>query len=371
MKKLIAMLLALAMALSLVACGSGEPAAETTAAPASAADAVTEAINSVVEEGEVPYIGISIFDYSNNYVGYVRNGIDYYMAEKYPDFQYLMVDGENNQATQTERIDTMISKGVNVLCVNPVDSSAGATILQKAMDAGIAIIFFNRMPEMDVLNSYDKCWYVGEDAYSQGVVQADLVAAEWEKNKETWDVNGDGKLQYVLLKGVAGHSNTEDRANGLKDRLTELGVEVVELAAENADWSTATALSVTETWIGKYGTQIEMVLSSNDAMAMGAVEALKNNGMIGGDHSVPVVGVNALPEAAQLIKDGVMFGSVLTSTYDMATAVIDMAVNAVQGNDILEGTPYTELEDGKIIRTYGTAITAENIEVGIAGHKIG
>lgn len=370
MKKFIALLLALVMTLSLVACGSSEPAA-TEAPAADAADAVTEAIQSVVEEGEKPYLGITIFDYSNNYVGYVRNGIAYYMAEKYPDIEYLMVDGENNQATQTERIDTMISKGVNVLCVNPVDSSAGATILQKAKDAGIAIVFFNRMPEMDVLNSYDKCWYVGEDAYSQGAVQGELVAAEWEKNKESWDVNGDGKLQYVLLKGVAGHSNTEDRANGLKDKMAELGVQVEELAAENADWSTATALDVTETWIGKYSDQIEMVLSSNDAMAMGAVEALKNNGMIGGEHSVPVVGVNALPEAAQLIQDGVMFGSVLTSTYDMATAVIDMAVNAVLGNDVLEGTVYDELEDGKIIRTYGTAITSENIEVGIAGHKIG
>ena len=370
MKKLIALLLALVMALSLVACGSKAPAADAPAAN-DAADAVEDAVDAVVDEGEVPYLGITIFNYSNNYVGYIRNGIDYYMAEKYPDYKYLMVDGENDQATQTERIDTMISKGVNVLCVNPVDSSAGATILQKAKDAGIAIVFFNRMPEMDVLNSYDKCWYVGEDAYSQGAVQGELVATEWAKNKETWDLNGDGKLQYVLLKGVAGHSNTEDRANGLMDKLAELGVEVEELASENADWATATALEVTETWIGKFGNKIEMVLSSNDAMALGAVEALKNNGMIGGEHSVPVVGVNALPEAAQLIKDGVMFGSVLTSTYDLATGTVDMAVNAVLGNDILEGTAWTELEDGKIVRTYGTAITAENIDVGIAGHKIG
>lgn len=368
MKKLIATLLALVMALSLAACGGSSETPDTKAPEA--ADAVTEAVQTVVEDGEKPYLGITIFDYSNNYVGYVRNGIDYYMAEKYPDIEYLMVDGENNQATQTERIDTMISKGVNVLLVNPVDSSAGATILQKAKDAGIAIIFFNRMPEMDVLNSYDKCWYVGEDAYSQGAVQGELVAGAWEANKAEWDVNGDGKLQYVLLKGVAGHSNTEDRANGLLDKMTELGVEMEELAAENADWSTATALDVTETWIGKFGDQIEMVMSSNDAMAMGAVEALKNNGMIGGERSVPVVGVNALPEVSQLIKDGVMFGSVLTSTYDMATAVVDMGINAVLGNDILEGMNY-ELEDGKIIRTYGTAITAENVEVGIAGHKIG
>ena len=80
---------------------------------------------------------------------------------------------------------------------------------------------------------------------------------------------------------------------------------------------------------------------------------------------------DVLENVSLLIKDGVMFGSVLTSTYDLATGTVDMAVNAVLGNDILEGTAWTELEDGKIVRTYGTAITAENIDVGIAGHKIG
>ena len=124
---------------------------------------------------EKPYIGISIFDYSNNFVGYIRNGIDYYMAENYPDYEYLMVDGENNQSTQTERIDTMISKGVNVLLVNPVDSSAGDTILQKAVDANIPIIFFNRQPAMEVLQSYDKCWYVGLNTFYQGQLEAELA----------------------------------------------------------------------------------------------------------------------------------------------------------------------------------------------------
>lgn len=337
---------------------------------AKATDAVGEAVKEVAESGEEPYIGISIFDYSNNFVGYIRNGIDYYMSEKYPDVKYLMVDGENNQATQTERIDTMISKGVNVLLVNPVDSSAGDTILKKAVDAGIAIIFFNRQPSMEVLNSYDKCWYVGLDTVYQGGLEAEMVAEAWNKDQAKWDVNGDGKLQYVLLKGTPGHSDAEDRANGFKDKIAELGTPVEMLAEEYANWATATAKDVTETWIGKYGDQIELVVCGNDAMALGAVEALKSNGLINDTTIVPVVGVNALPETSQLIKEGVMLGSVLTSTYSTAVACIEMALNAVAGREILNGMDY-ELESGKIIRIPETVITADNVDIAIADYKTG
>jgi methyl-galactoside transport system substrate-binding protein len=161
-----------------------------------------------------PYIGVTIFNYSNNFVGYIRNGIDYYIKNEMPEVEYLMVDGENNQATQTERIDTMINKGVNVLAVNLVDSSAGETILAKAKEAGIPIIFFNRMPTMEVLNSYDKCWYVGLNALYQGELEGEMVVDAWNKDQAKYDTNGDGVLQYVLLKGAPGHSDAEDRANG-------------------------------------------------------------------------------------------------------------------------------------------------------------
>ena len=315
-----------------------------------------------------PYIGVSIFDYSNNFVGYIRNGMDYYMNEKYPGAEYLMVDGENNQATQTERIDTMISKGVDVLVVNPVDSSAGDTILQKAIDANIPIIFFNRQPALDVLKSYDKCWYVGLDTYYQGQLEADLVNEAWTKDQEKWDVNKDGKLQYVLLKGTPGHSDAEDRANGFKDKIAELGTPVEQLAEEYANWATAKAQEVTETWIGKYGEQIEMVICGNDAMALGAVEALKANNMINDKTIVPVIGVNALPETAQLIKDGVMLGSILTSTYSTAIACMEMAMNAAKGQDVLTGLDY-ELEEGKIIRIPETVILADNVDLAIADYK--
>ncbi len=128
-----------------------------------------------------PFIGLTIFDYTNTFVGYIRNGVNFYMDEQYPDLDFMIVNGESNQATQTERIDTMINKGVDVLAVNPVDSSAGETIVGKAKKANIPIVFFNRMPTLEVLNSYDKCWYVGLDALYQGTLEGEMVGDAWKK----------------------------------------------------------------------------------------------------------------------------------------------------------------------------------------------
>ena len=374
LKKLLALLLAMVLCFSVAACSQSTSDTGTDTSTPSTDDTqnteedTSETADAPADSGVEPYLGITIFDYSNNFVGYIRNGIDYYIDEL-GGMEYLMVDGENNQATQTERIDTMISRGVNVLAVNPVDSSAGETIVAKAKEADIPVVFFNRMPPIEVLNSYDKCWYVGLDSVTEGALQADLLNEAWTNDQATWDVNGDGVLQYVLVMGTPGHSDAEDRANGFHDRLAELGTPVEELASEYANWSTADANEVVETWIGRYGNQIEMVVCSNDAMALGAVEALRSNGLITDTSIVPVMGVNALPEVSELISSGVMLGTVLTSPYDSARAIVDLCINAANGEeDVTAGTDWT-LEDGKIVRIPETTITVDNVDVAVEHYK--
>lgn len=344
MKRCMAMVLVLGMmALSFTAC----------AAPA---------------EESVPFIGVTIFDYTNTFVGYIRNGINFYMDEKYAGTEFLIVDGENNQSTQTERIDTMISRGVDVLAVNMVDTSAADTIVAKAKEADLPIVFFNRMPTVEVLNSYDKCWYVGLDALHQGQLEGELVADSWNANQAKFDTNGDGVLQYVLLTGTPGHSDATDRANGFYAGIKASGIAVEELATQPANWSTATAVEVMNSWIGRYGEQIEMVVCSNDAMALGAVEALRANGLITDAKAIPVVGVNALPETSELIKSGVMLGSVLTSTYDAARAVIDICVNVGNGRAADEGLEWTMTD--KIVKISEQKITIDNVDIAIEGYKL-
>lgn len=326
-----------------------------------------------IASAEDYYIGISVFDYSNNFSGYIRNGFEFYVkelnAEGGDKITLLITDGENNQATQTERIDTMIARGVQAIIVQPVDSSAADTIVAKAREARIPVIFFNRMPEQYVLESYDQCYYVGSNVVYQGQLQGEMVSDAWTADQAKYDTNGDGILQYVLLKGTPGHSDAEDRVNGFYQGLEASGIQTEELAQQNANWSTATAKDVVDTWIGRYGDGIEMVISGNDAMAMGAVEALRAAGLITADKAIPVIGVNGLPEVSELIKDGTMLGSVLTSPYGISMASIDLAVNCIKGVDATEGTEW-ELEDGKIVRIPETKITFANVDEAVDAYKL-
>ncbi len=321
------------------------------------------------ENGDkVPFIGISIFDYSNAFVGYIRNGINYYMAEKYPNVEYLMVDGENNQATQTEKIDTMISKGVDVLAVNPVDTTACDVIVAKAKEANLPVVFFNRRPSDEVLASYDKCYYVGNNTILQGQLQAEMLIDAWTNDQAKWDTNGDGVLQYVLLTGTPGHSDATDRINGFYEVLNKSDIKVEELANQPANWNSAKAVEVMDSWIGKFGDKIEMVISGNDAMALGAVESMKAHGLITADKIVPVIGVNALPEVSELIKEGIMLGSVLTSTYDPARAIIDICVNVCNGREADAGMEWKMVD--RDMRIPEEKITKENVDIAIEGYKL-
>jgi methyl-galactoside transport system substrate-binding protein len=178
MKKLLSMLLTVLLMVSMVSCGS------KSTSEGGASD----------QTEKKPVIGVAIFDYSNNYVTYIRNAINVLAGDK-ADIQ--MVDAQNDQTKQTEQIDLLLSKGVDVLCVNAVDPKAAATIISKAKAASVHIVFFNRCPSADDMNSYDKCWYVGTTPQDSGRMQAEM-AMEAFKADPSFDKNKDGSLQYVM-----------------------------------------------------------------------------------------------------------------------------------------------------------------------------
>jgi methyl-galactoside transport system substrate-binding protein len=170
------------------------------------------------------------------------------------------------------------------------------------------------------------------------------------------------------MTGTPGHSDATDRANGFYAGIKASGIAAEQIATQPANWNTAKAVETMNSWIGKFGDKIEMVVCSNDAMALGAVEALKANGLITAKKAIPVIGVNALPETAELIKSGVMLGSILTSTYDTARAVIDICMNVVNGRAADANLEWKMT--GKIVKIPEKKITIENVGEAIAGYKL-
>lgn len=83
-------------------------------------------------------------------------------------------------------------------------------MIEKARGQNVPVVFFNKEPSRKALDSYDKAYYVGTDSKESGIIQGDLIAKHWAAN-QGWDLNKDGQIQFVLLKGEPGHPDAEAR----------------------------------------------------------------------------------------------------------------------------------------------------------------
>jgi len=300
-------------------------------------------------------IGVTIYKYDDNFMSVVRKDIEK-EAKNSSGIQLLMNDSQNSQSTQNDQVDVMVAKGVKALAINLVDPAAAAVVISKAKANDIPVVFFNKEPSAKALASYDKAYYVGTDSKESGVKQGELIEKHWKANAN-WDLNKDGVLQFVLLKGEPGHPDAEARTKSVIDKLNQDGVKTQQLHLDTAMWDTAQAKDKMDAWLsGPNGNKIEVVIANNDAMAMGAVEALKAHNK----SSVPVFGVDALPEALAMVKSGAMAGTVLNDAENQAKATFDMAKNLAAGKPATEGTNYKL--DGKVVRVAYVPVDKDNLD---------
>lgn len=336
---------ALAMALGLSACGGDKG----SAAPQGGADA-----GSAPAAGSVEKIGVTIYKYDDNFMSLVRKSLeDEAAAQKTAEL--LMNDSQNNQSTQNDQVDVLIAKGVKALAINLVDPAAAPTIISKAQAAGLPVVFFNKDPGEEVLNSYDKAYYVGADAKQAGEIQGDLIGKKWKENPD-WDLNKDGVIDFVLLKGEPGHPDAEARTKYVVEQLNAGGVQTKQLQLDTGMWDAAKGKDIMQAWLaGPTGKSIEVVIANNDAMAMGAIEAMKAQGGV-----LPTFGVDALPEAMQLVKSDQLAGTVLNDGASQAKAVYALAVALAAGQDPAQ-LPGVELQ-GKNVRVPYVGVDKTNLD---------
>ncbi|NRD77792.1 galactose/glucose ABC transporter substrate-binding protein MglB [Bacillus sp. BRMEA1] len=321
--------------------------------------------NSGSSGGSLPAVGATIYKFDDNFMSYVRRSMQ---DEAKGKINLMLNDSQNDQAKQMEQVDTLIAKGAKSLAINLVDPKAAQTIIDKAKPKNIPVIFFNKEPDASVMKSYDKAYYVGTTSAEAGILQGDLIAKAWEANKDKWDKNHDGVLQYVLLKGEPGHPDAEARTKYVIDELHKKGIKTQELAMDTAMWDATKATEKMDAWISKFNDKIEFVIANNDGMALGAISSLEKAGYFTGNKFMPVVGVDSIPEALDMIKQGKMVGSILNDAKNQGKATIDLAANAANGKDVLDGTQW-KLDDSRAVRVPYVMITKDNIQVGEDAYK--
>ncbi len=243
-------------------------------------------------------------------------------------------NGDNSQRDQDEVVEEMIDAGCDIMCVNLVDRTAPGTIIKLARHNNIPIIFFNREPVKEDLMQWNKLYYVGCDAEQSGVMQGQ-IAADYIKANKNVDKNNDGKIQYVLLEGEAGHQDTISRTDCSVKTIINNGINLEKLSYQFADWNRGQAENRTTQLINQYGNSIEMIISNNDEMALGAVEAYKKSGY--GEDEWPVIfGIDGLNDALIAVKEGQMQGTVYNDKEDQSMEIAKLVVDIFKGNDLIK-----------------------------------
>ena len=263
-----------------------------------------------------------------------------------------IADGRGNQSVQNEQVDRFLDRDCDVICVNIVDRTAAAVLIDKAQAAGVPIIFFNREPVEEDLNRWERAYYVGSRADRAGKLQGELVLDAWRFSREELDRSGDGVLQYVMLEGEPGHQDALMRTEYSIRTLVSAGVPVEKLANNNADWQRGQAKMRMQQWLDELEKPIEVVFANNDDMALGAIDVLR-------DWPGPfplVVGVDGTAPALEAMAEGTLYGTVYNDARGMAQAMLDLILTLSSGQD-----PGPELQDGHYIWLPHIQISRDNL----------
>ncbi len=305
MKKVLAVVLALVMVLCMAACGEKKPEVKTYK------------------------VGVSIYRFDDNFMTLYRQEIENYFKTLETDtvkYELTIVDGKDDMATQTEQVNTFITQGMDAIILNLVQTSSAEAVVKKVVDAGIPLILINREPAENLIKDNASVCYVGADAKQSGTYQGEIVLGLENKG----DINGDGTVNYIMIMGDEENSDAQYRTEYSIKALTDAGVKVNCLVQQTGKWDTAKGQEICASALAQYGDQIEVVFCNNDGMALGAYAALKAAGRTVGT-DVYLLGVDALDECQQMVKDGTMTGTVLNDHIGQSHAAVDAAVKALKG----------------------------------------
>ena len=312
------------MVLSLVACGS-KTSTGTTSGAASGQKKIK--------------VGVSIYKFDDAFMTLYREEIDRYFKSLNNDsvtYEVSIQDGKGDQAEQTNQITNFIAQGYDVLILNLVQATSARTVMDQCAAAGIPTVFINREPseeDMNVFSSGDfagKYTYVGADARQSGRFQGELIADLPNKG----DINGDGKLQYVMIEGDPENVDAQYRTVfSISQYKEKSGNDVEQLDDQIGNWQRAEGQRLAANALTQYGDQIEVIFCNNDDMALGAKVAIEDAGRKINEN-IYLVGVDALAEAVDAVMSGQMTGTVLNDHIGQSHQAVDCAIKAANGEKL-------------------------------------
>ncbi len=296
------------------------------------------------EEEETPSIriGVGLYRGDDTFINNIRQELERcakaYEQETGVKVHLDIQDAKGSQYTQNNQVERFISLECDALCINLVDRTAASSIIDKAMGSDVPVVFFNREPAREDLNRWDRLYYVAVSAKESAVLQGNIVADQYVQDPSSLDANGDGVVSYVLLEGESSHQDALIRTEWSVQTLKDAGVPVEKITGGIANWERSQASALMEQWLLEYPDTIELVISNNDDMALGAIDAIERAGASG----IQVVGIDGTTPGLKAVEDGKMMGTVSSDKEAYAAAVFGIAMDEALGNNVEEDFELTD-----------------------------
>ena len=234
-------------------------------------------------------VGVSMDKFDDNFLTVLRNSMAEY-AKTQPGVTLQIEDAKDDVSKQLSQVQNFIANGVDAIIVNPVDTSATAAITKAAADAGVPLVYVNRQP-IDVDKLGPKAAFVASNEAESGTLEA----------KQVCKLLG-GKGNILVMEGVLSNQSAVQRTKDIHEVISTpdcSGMKVV--AEQTANYDRTQAQNLMTNWLSK-GLKFDAVVSNNDEMAIGAIQAMKSAGM--DTKSAIVGGIDATQDALASMKSG-------------------------------------------------------------------
>lgn len=288
-------------------------------------------------------------------------------------------DSTNDQTVQTDNMNNFFTQNVDYLVLNNINNGGISQIVNQCKAKGVTTIFANTTsPSDEDFKNYDKLWYVSSDSTQSGVNMGTAIVNYVKEHKDTWDRNGNGKLDYILLQGMATFSDTINRSSyslatieaaGIPLGSCIGGVDVTGVKGGDTingiicDFQRSEAQEKVEALLANYGKDIDCIIADNDDEALGAIAALSAHGFFGTGTHIPVVGVDATTAGCKAIEDGTLLETSLNNPVKLAKSIYKVMKLLDEGKEITTQSMNIDgvrVEGHRVWINY-TSITKDNL----------
>lgn len=244
-------------------------------------------------------------------------------------------DAQNDAAKQIQYVETAVNGGDAAVIVNPVDSDAAQSVVDAAGDT--PIVFVNRAPtDMHVLDP-ENVGFCGSNEDTSGYFQGEYLS-EYFKQK------GQTEINYILLQGELGQISQIKRCAGVLKALEDNGIKATSVVDLAGKYDRAEAMNKIAPVLTS-GQKFDCIISNNDSMAMGAIEACEAADV--DPSSFPIVGIDCTRDGAQAVSEGKMAMTVYQNPLGQGRGAIQAALNLIDGKPANENTEFIKDESGE------------------------